>query len=281
MPPERLAEVLRAARARLEARVAGTPSLDARLLLERAAGLSHAEIVAEPERPIDDRTIDRLQALLARRETGEPISRILGEREFYGRRFAIGPAVLDPRPDTETLIEAALPLMTGDGAILDLGTGSGIIAITLLAERPRWRAMATDLSAEALAVAAANASAHGVADRLSLVHGNWFEPVTGRFDLILSNPPYIPLAEIEGLAREVREHDPRRALDGGPDGLDAYRRIAASAPSHMAPGAHVLVEIGKGQEEPVTAIFAAHGLSPGPRHRDLAGLVRCLVFHAS
>ncbi|MBM3519609.1 MAG: peptide chain release factor N(5)-glutamine methyltransferase [Alphaproteobacteria bacterium] len=281
MPPERLAEVLRAARARLEARGAGTPGLDARLLLERAAGLSHAEIVAEPERPIDDGTIGHLNALLARREAGEPISRILGEREFYGRRFTIAPAVLDPRPDTETLIEAALPLMTGDGAILDLGTGSGIIAITLLAERPRWRATATDLSAEALAIATANARAQGFADRFSCIHGNWYEPVSGRFDLIVSNPPYIPLAEIEGLAREVRDHDPRRALDGGPDGLDAYRRIAAGAPSHMAAKARILVEIGKGQEGAVTAIFAGNGLSPGPCHRDLAGLIRCLVFHAS
>ena len=280
MPPERLAELLRVARARLEEAGAGTPALDARILLQQATGLTHEAVVAEPERAMTDDEAMRLSRLIARRAAGEPVSRILGAREFYGRSFVIAPAVLDPRPETDVLVEAALGLMAGAENLLDLGTGSGIIAVTLLAERPGSSATATDLSAEALAIAAANARAHGVAERLTLCHGNWFEPVSGRFDLIISNPPYIPLAEIEGLAREVKDHDPRRALDGGPDGLDAFRRIAAGAGTHLTPQGHVLVEIGAGQEEAVTAIFKDRGFSPGPRRFDLAGHVRALAFHA-
>ncbi len=281
MPPDRLDGLLRRARARLEEAGAGTPALDARILLQHATGLSHETIVAEPERAMTEEEAMGLSLLIARRAEGEPVSRILGSREFFGRSFAIGPAVLDPRADTEVLIEAALGLMAGEESLLDLGTGSGIIAITLLAERPRAHATATDLSAEALTAAAANGRAHGVADRLTLRHGNWFEPVSGRFGLIVSNPPYIPLAEIEGLAREVRDHDPRRALDGGPDGLDAYRRIAAGAPGHLAPGGHVLVEIGAGQEEAVAGIFRGQGFGTPARHLDLGGHVRCLVFPAA
>ncbi len=164
------------------------------------------------------------------------MSRILGEREFYGRIFSVTPDVLDPRPDTETLIDAALKLMPPSARLLDLGTGSGVIMVTLLAERPDASGVAVDLSPSALAVARANAERNGVAARLTLHSGEWFEPVGDeRFDLILSNPPYVPEAEIEGLAPDVREHDPRLALAGGPDGLEAYRAIAAGAMRHLKP----------------------------------------------
>jgi release factor glutamine methyltransferase len=163
--------------------------------------------------------------------------------------------------------------------LLDLGTGTGAIAITLLAERPDATGMATDLSPEALAVAGENATRLGVADRLTWGEGSWFAPVTGTFDIILSNPPYIPAGEIAGLSPDVRNFDPALALSGGSDGLDPYRIIASGAAAHLGEGGHVLVEIGAGQADDVEAIFVARGFSVGGRHRDLGGHTRCLGFN--
>jgi len=281
MPPETLQGLIAEARRKLMAAGIETAALDARLLLQHAAGVSHEALIAAPERPVEAGTAARFRGFLNRRLNHEPVSRILGEREFYGRVFVVTPAVLDPRPDTETLIDEALAKAGSAPLILDLGTGSGAIAVTMLAERPAARGVATDLSAAALAVARDNALRLGVADRLTLVHGSWFDGIVGRFDLILSNPPYIPLAEIAGLAPEVREFDPLRALDGGPDGLSAYRRIAAGALSHLAAGGRVIVEIGAGQEAGIGGIFAEQGLREIGRRRDLAGHVRCLTFSAS
>jgi release factor glutamine methyltransferase len=190
-------------------------------------------------------------------------------------------ATLDPRPDTETLIDAALALMPRRARILDLGTGTGAIAITLLAERPDASAVATDISPAALAVAAENAERSGVAERLGLIHGSWFEPVTGVFDIIVSNPPYIPAGDIAGLSPDVRNFDPILALVGGADGLDPYRAISACANRHLAEAGHVLVEIGAGQADEVAAIFAAAGFGSPERHRDLGGHMRCLAFGLS
>ncbi len=162
--------------------------------------------------------------------------------------------------------------------ILDLGTGSGAIAVTLLAELPGATAVASDLSGAALAVAKANAEALGVAGRASFVQANWFEGINGRFDLIVSNPPYIPLGDIAGLAPDVREFDPPRALDGGPDGLEAYRRLASGAGGHLAPSGRVVLEIGAGQENAVNDLFTGQGFAGESRHFDLAGHARCLVF---
>jgi release factor glutamine methyltransferase len=256
-----------------------TAALDARLLLQHAARLAHEEIAADPDRAIGDAEANHFRELVARRAAREPVSRILGEREFHGRSFAVTSAVLDPRPETETLVDAALARRPGPTRLLDLGTGSGAIIVTLLAEWPKATGIATDLSAAALEAAERNARRHKVDGRMGFVHGNWFEGVTGSFDLILSNPPYIPLGDIAGLAADVREFDPLRALDGGPDGLEAFRRIAAGAGGHLAPGGAVLVEIGAGQGAAVEAIFQAAGLTCQGRARDLSGHVRCLSFH--
>jgi release factor glutamine methyltransferase len=276
--PEQARPLLDRATARLRAAGSATPELDARLLLQAAAGLSREAIILDPGRSVTGADLDRFLAFIARREESEPVSRILEEREFYGRAFRVTPATLDPRPDTETLIDAALALMPEGARLLDLGTGTGAIAVTLLAERPGAAGVATDVSPAALEVARGNARRHGVADRLQMVAGSWFLPVQGAFDMILSNPPYIPSADIEGLSPDVRNFDPRLALLGGVDGLDPYRAIASGAPSHLSAGGHVLVEIGAGQAEAVAAVFAGAGFTGAGRHQDLGGHVRCLVF---
>lgn len=272
--------LLKKAGERLAAGGIETAALDARLLFQVASGLRHEDIVAEPDLMVPPDVAARFSKFIERRCKFEPVSRILGSREFYGRSFRVTPDVLDPRADTETLIGAALGLVKGKAPlrILDLGTGSGAIVVTLLAELPGATAVASDLSAAALAVAKGNAEALGVAGRASFVQANWFEGIDGRFDLIVSNPPYIPLGDIAGLAPDVREFDPARALDGGPDGLEAYRRLAGGAGSHLAPQGHVVLEIGAGQENAVNNLFRAEGFDRESRHFDLSGHVRCLVF---
>jgi release factor glutamine methyltransferase len=264
----------------------GTPELDARLLLCHAAGLSHEAFVANGSDRLDAAAQGRLDAALERRLKREPVARITGVREFYGRSFQLDPHGLDPRPDTETLIEAALALVEARGwrerplNLLDLGTGTGCILLTLLAELPSAHGVGTDLSAGALALGAANADRLGVGPRASFVAADWLEGIDGTFDLILSNPPYLASGEVAGLADEVAVYDPMGALDGGPDGLDAYRRIAARAADILAADGRLLVEIGAGQESQVGAIFRAAGLTldqaQGPRC-DLAGRLRVVV----
>lgn len=276
MPPETVAALLAEGRLRLAQSGSATPALDARLLLQHAAGLTHEEIVAEPSLEVTAGAAFR--ALIARRERHEPVSRILGERQFYGRTFKLTPAVLDPRPETECLIEEALRLGSPDARILDLGTGSGAIIVTLLAEWPGATGLASDVSAEALAVAADNARRLSVADLLRFVQANWFEGVEGEFDLIVSNPPYIVHSDLAGLAADVRDFDPAVALDGGADGLSAYREIAKAARAHLSGRGLILVEIGAGQTSEVDAIFRQAGFAPVGERRDLAGHVRSLAY---
>jgi release factor glutamine methyltransferase len=278
MPPEELRPLFANAVQRLRQAGAETPELDARLLLQAATSLSREDLILEPDRVVPEEQAQRFAAMIARREAHEPVSRILGEREFYGRAFRVTPATLDPRPDTETLIEAALALMPEAARLLDLGTGTGAIAVTLLAERADATAVATDVSPEALAVARENAVLAGVAQRLTLVSGSWFDPVSGVFDMILSNPPYIPQSQVAGLSPDVRNFDPRLALVGGADGLNPYRAIASHAAPHLSAEGYVLVEIGAGQAPAVEAIFAWAGFDTAGRHRDLGGHLRCLVF---
>jgi release factor glutamine methyltransferase len=254
--------------------------LDARLLLQAAVGLSHEAIVADPDVEISDAALTLFQSYLARRLEHEPVSRILGHREFYGRDFMISRDVLDPRPDTETLIDLALGFLTESKALrmLDLGTGSGAIALTLLAERNFLDGVGTDVSASALTVATANAKALGVATRFHPLVSDWFSGVAGTFDLIVSNPPYIPADAIAGLAADVRNFDPHLALVGGADGLAPYGLIAQSVAAHLAPGGTVIVEFGAGQGRAVAAIFAAAGFSDVASGTDLGGHLRCLAF---
>ncbi|TKA94001.1 peptide chain release factor N(5)-glutamine methyltransferase, partial [Cereibacter changlensis] len=217
----------------------------------------------------------RFETALAAREARQPVSQITGTRLFWGRSFRVTRDVLDPRPETETLIETALE--TPFASLLDLGTGSGAILLTLLAERPAARGLGTDLSPEALAVAEGNAQALGLAGRARFQTADWFAGVEGQFDLIVSNPPYIAEAEMAGLSPEVRDWEPHLALTPGGDGLDAYRAIAAAAPAHLAPGGRLLVEIGPTQGQAVSALFAAAGLSGLRVEADLDGRDRVVL----
>ncbi len=283
--PGSIREAFVAAVAALRAAGAETPELDARLLVCHAAGLTHEAFVARAGEALPPETAARVRAVVARRAAGEPVSRITGTREFYGRSFAIDENVLDPRPETEILIEAALDRIdrgagrTAPLRIVDLGTGSGCILITLLAELPNARGLGTDISADALRAAEANAARLGVAERASFVLSDWLEAVSGQFDLIACNPPYIASGEIDGLAPEVARHDPRGALDGGEDGLDAYRRIGNGAAAVLAPGGCILLEIGAAQAEAVAGLLGESGLLGGKigLRRDLAGRPRVVV----
>lgn len=247
---------------------------DARVLLARCLeanrpGFERAQLAAVLPEEADYFTGHEFMVDIRARAGGMPVSALLGYREFWGRRFEVTPDVLDPRPETECLVEAALAGPFAE--VLDLGTGSGCILVTLLAERPAATGVGVDLSPAALQVAARNAAAHGVAGRLWLTGSDWFSGVGGRFDLIVSNPPYIAAGEMAGLAREVRDHDPRIALTDEGDGLGAYRAIAAGAPDHLAPGGRLLVEIGPTQAAAVSRLFAAAGLAEIRTLPDLDG----------
>lgn len=231
---------------------------------------------------LDEPALSRLQAALARRLAGEPLWRVLGAREFWGLPFALSPGTLEPRPDSEALIEAALAHLGARRSealrILDLGTGTGCLLIAALSEFPRASGVGVDLSEDALATASGNAVRSGLAGRAEFRRGDWTEGLSERFDLILSNPPYIASADIAGLAAGVREHDPHLALDGGADGLAAYRALAAAVPARLAPEGRVVLEIGAGQEADVVALIAGAGLRHLASHRDLGGHNRALVF---
>ncbi len=222
--------------------------LMARLLLADTLGVEPSEIVLKPDGEIGS-AADQLGTALARALKGEPLTRIAGRRSFFGRTFRVTPDVLDPRPETELLVEEMLKRLAGQPTprLLDLGTGSGAIILTLLAEIPAATGVAVDLSPAALAVARENAEALGVRDRVTFHEGDLFAGVTGSFDAILSNPPYIPSADLAGLETAVRDFDPALALDGGPDGLQFYRRIAGEARRFLRPGGWLGVEIGAGQ----------------------------------
>ena len=281
---------LRSARDRLEAVGIDTASLDARMLLLDGLGLPHSVIVAEPNLALNDEELERLEAMLARRIAREPVSRILGWREFYGRRFEINPHVLDPRPDTEVLVETALKEIDAHFGpahpcrFLDIGTGSGCIAVSLLAEHAGWTGCATEISAEALQVARANAAAHKVSDRLELVETSWAENLAGPFDLVVSNPPYIASGEIADLMPEVKNHDPALALEAGADGLEAYRAIFDCARNLRAPGGLLVLEIGATQADLLRALALDVGLieRDGQIQEvcDLSGHVRVLALRA-
>ena len=255
---------------------------EARLLLARAAGLSVEQLVARGGDPAPAAVVTALRELTARRVRREPMAYILGEREFWGLAFKVSPAVLVPRPDSETLIETALELVpdrTRPLRLLDLGVGSGCLLLTLLREYPEATGVGMDASEAALAMARENAEALGVAARARLTLGDWRQPdwierLGGPFDLLVSNPPYIESRTIDGLMPEVARHEPRLALDGGTDGLDAYRLIAAAAPRLIVPGGWLLAEGGEGQASDIAGIFAAAGLSPQPARKDLAGVER-------
>ena len=256
--------------------------VDARLLIAHALGVDRTELLANGTRTLNAQEIQAIDALAARRLKREPVARILGRKEFWSLMLEVTPAVLVPRPDTETVVEAALDFVVRGGLrmerlrILDIGTGSGALLLALLSELPNARGTATDISAAALSVARGNAERHGLGDRCSFIACNIAAGLRGPFDLIVSNPPYVARGEIATLTPEVRNYDPAVALDGGSDGLDGYRAIAADAGRLLAPGGRLIVELGAGQEGAVRALFTKAGLAVGEARNDLAGIARAL-----
>ncbi len=257
-----------------EAGVEG-PGRDARVLMGAVLGLEPGRLILESDRAVSASEAQMFQRQVAARAQRQPVAQIVGFREFWGRRFRVTRDVLDPRPDTETLVDLALE-GAAPARLLDLGTGSGALAVSLLAEWPGAEGVATDISDAALAVAAENAAAHRVSERLALVVSDWWSAVEGVFDLVVSNPPYIAEAEMAGLDPEVRDWEPALALTPGGDGLAAYLAIAAGLGGRLAPGGRGFFEIGAGQAAAVSAIFRDAGWNDPVIHRDLAGKNRVI-----
>jgi release factor glutamine methyltransferase len=254
-----------------------SPRLDAELLCAHALGLRRIDLYLQFDRPLRDDELSAIRALVRRRGQHEPVAYITGEREFYGRAFAVTRDVLIPRPDTETLVELALREIRAHATkatelrVADVGTGSGAIAVTLAAEVPELRVIATDTSAEALAVAAANAQRHEVADRVDLVHASWADGIAEAIDMVVSNPPYVTTAEVADAEPDVRDYEPHVALLGGDDGLDGYRQLLASLHGQMRPHGRLLFEVDPRTAADVAALIAGtfRGASTSV-HEDLA-----------
>lgn len=271
-----IAEALRLGAGRL-AGIADNPRLEARLLLGHALGLSTADLIRDADRPIDPAPFD---ALVAQRAAHVPLAYLTGHREFWSLDLAVTPATLIPRPDSETIVDVALRAAPDPRLVLDLGTGSGCLLVAVLHERPAAFGVGIDRSPNALTVARQNAAACGLASRTAFVQSDWGEALGGRFDLILSNPPYIPARDIPSLMPEVALHEPLYALDGGTDGLDAYRRIIPSLRALLVPGGLAVLEIGIGQQDAVLELGRAEGFK-ATAHPDLGGILRAILLRRS
>ena len=276
-------EMLKSVRARFNASGVENPALDARVLVMRGAGINEVDLISRGASPLSEQQIEIIEQMVSRRLMGEPVSRILGGREFWGLWFKVTPDTLDPRPDTETLVSAALDFakrrqfeLGRPLRLLDLGTGSGCILISLLSELKEAHGVGIDLNAGAVAVSCENNMVNGVGDRAEFRVGSWFDAVKEGelFDLILSNPPYIPHDEIESLAVEVKNHDPILALSGGSDGLGPYKIILGDVKKHLACGGHVFFEIGQGQEVDIARLAMDAGLNHIESYSDLSGIIR-------
>ncbi len=277
-----LTEALRAATHSLARAGIPGPDVDARLLLCAATGLDRLGLIRDPDGPVSAEAAARLNTFLERRLAREPVSRILGVRAFWGLTLRITGDVLDPRPDTETLVEAVLDAVKARRRaplrILDLGTGSGAILCALLHDLPAAQGWAVDRSDAACQVAQANLAACGVAERSLVLQGDWASALAAdSFDIVVSNPPYIETAAIAGLDRDVREHDPLSALDGGEDGLAAYRILAAELPRLLVRGGLAAFEVGQGQHAAVSTLMAGAGLTALTTRLDLAGIARVVT----
>ena len=269
------AQAMAAAAARLRAAGVPDPARDARILLAHAASIDAARVTLIAPEEISPEIAERFENLIALRAIRVPVSQLVGARAFYGRDFRISSDVLDPRPETETLVELALSIPFE--RVLDLGTGSGCILVSLLAERPQATGLGVDLSQAACLQASGNAVLHGVAARCDILQSDWFAAVEGRFDLIVANPPYLAAAEMDGVAPELRHHEPEMALSDGGDGLSAYRIIAHEAQGYLSAEGQVMVEIGWQQGAEVTAIFQRAGWARVTLAHDLDGRARVVT----
>ncbi|HWA22043.1 MAG TPA: peptide chain release factor N(5)-glutamine methyltransferase [Caulobacterales bacterium] len=271
----------KSARDRLAAAGVDSPALDARMLIEAATGVTRLEIVTDPYRALDADAQARAEALIVRREAREPVSQIVGYRDFRVHRFAVTKDVLTPRPETELLVEVALERVALEipQRVVDFGIGSGAILLSILSQRPLADGVGVDISREALAVAKQNAAALEI-ERVTFVHSDWDAEVDGLFDLVVSNPPYIRTGALSLLDPEVGRYEPYLALDGGPDGLDGYRAVLAAARRLLKPGGSFAVELGQGQAEAVWALADEIRLMPEDVRDDLAGIARVLVGRA-
>lgn len=278
-----VAGCLAAAAARLRAAGIANPRQETRLLLAHVLGIDQAAIIGHPERQVAD--CDAFLDLVGRRIRGVPMAQILGRREFWSLEFRVTSDTLDPRPDSETIVEAALAALAdrrdAEISVLDLGAGTGCLLLAVLSELPGAHGVAVDISPAAAAVARGNAIGLGLAQRAQFFVGDWGSALGGGFDLILANPPYVPRDEIAALQREVAQHEPRLALDGGEDGLDAYRRFAGDLPRLLRAGGTAVVEVGYGQWDAVAALFRAAGLGVAGPAADLSGVARCIICHGS
>lgn len=255
---------------------------EARMLVLAATKITHTQLITQSERAVSQEEADMLSSWVSRRLAGEPVTRMMGRRDFWTLDLRVTPNVLDPRADTEVIVETALDLL---GArrnealrILDLGTGTGALLLALLSECPKATGIGVDLSPDACALAQENTERNGLSTRATIRRGCWADGLYEKFDLVLSNPPYIETATIPKLDREVREHDPLLALDGGADGLDAYRAIVLDLPRLLAPDGFCVLELGIGQAEAVTDIGKAAGLVRSALRRDLGGIERALAL---
>ena len=277
-----ITEALRFVTALLAEKDISQPEAEARVLVLAATHMSRAQMITQSDRSISKDEADILSAWIARRLKGEPVTRITGRRDFWTLDLRVAPDVLDPRADTEVIVETALDLLgarhTQAFRMLDLGTGTGALLLALLSECPQATGIGIDLSPAACAVAQENAQRNGLATRSTFQRGHWGDELTETFDLVVSNPPYIESATIAALDAEVREHDPMLALDGGPDGLSAYRAIIHDLPRLLSPAGLCVLELGIGQAEAVNALAEAVGLTQKALRRDLGGVERALAL---
>ena len=279
-----LSDVLKKTRKLFRDRKLENADLDARLLVEFVTSTTRTDEILNPDLQVSDEALQRLDKAIFERLNGKPVYRIIGKREFYGIEFQLSADTLEPRDDTEALVDLALPEIQaiigqcGEAGIVDMGTGTGAIAIALLANVNGLKATAVDISDDALKTASLNAENARVADRFSSLKSDWFSGFSGKFDMVISNPPYIPESEISTLATEVKKYDPLRALSGGKDGLQFYRKLAEECRPFLKPHGMIAVEIGKGQEKDVIALFSENGFELKKTRKDLNGILRALLF---
>ncbi|WP_142415924.1 peptide chain release factor N(5)-glutamine methyltransferase [Bartonella massiliensis] len=276
--------IIQQVREKLRAKGILEADLDAKILVEWITGTNAAERISKPDMHVSCEHMRQIEQLIQRRIAGEPVYRIIGMREFYGIPFALSQGTLEPRPDTETLIDLVLPFLkkqvesSKKTTLLDMGTGSGAIAIAILKQIPQSYTVVVDISEDALKTATKNAKNAEVIHRFTPLLSDWFDSVTGRFDFIVSNPPYIPAKDIKKLAKEVRLHDPLRALNGGEDGLDFYRKLAHGAANYLKENGYIAVEIGYNQEKEVCNLFEKNGFQCLEMRKDFNNIPRALLF---